>query len=393
MKTQEFNCIIFHYGELALKGGNRSLFEDKLAKDIRLKLEKNFPGVFESVKKYHGRVIARLKDNEKIDQKNAWETINTIFGLANFTFALEINQDISEIEKTLWKIIKNAKFKSFRITARRAEKNYPLNSQQINERIGAFIQKKTGAKVKLKNPGLNCIIEIANRKAYIYFEKIKGIGGMPIGSSAKSIVLLSGGIDSPVAAFFAMKRGTNPVYVHFHSMPFTSQKSIDKVKELAKILTKFNREAKIYLIPFGEIQKEIMVKTDPKPRVILYRRLMLRIAEKIAQAENAYAIYTGDSLAQVASQTLENINAIEEAVKIPVLRPLIGFDKEEIMDVARKIETYETSILPHDDCCTRFIPKHPELSADIKKIKEEEKKLDINKLVKLAIKNSEVETI
>jgi tRNA uracil 4-sulfurtransferase len=333
-----FNCIIFHYGELALKGGNRSLFEDKLAKDIRLKLEKKFPGVFESVKKYHGRIILRLNTDVKIGQEDVAKKIKTIFGIANFSFAQELNQDINEIQNSIWKIIKDMKFKTFRITTQRSEKDFPFNSQQINERIGAFIQKKSGGKVKLKNAQLNCCVELANKKAYIHFEKIKGAGGMPVGSSAKSIVLLSGGIDSPVAAYYAMKRGTNPIYVHFHSMPFTTQKSIDKVNELAKILTKYNREAKIYLIPFADIQKEIMLKTEPKPRVILYRRIMFRIAEEIATKENAFAIYTGDSLAQVASQTMENINAIEEAVKIPVLRPLIGFDKEEIMEMAKKLE-------------------------------------------------------
>jgi tRNA uracil 4-sulfurtransferase len=388
-----FSCIVCHYGELSLKGGNRRFFEQKLAKNIRLQLEKNFPESFESISKPYGRIIINLTPKGSSQPEKLEKIFKNIFGIANFSFALELESEISLIQNKLWEIVRDKEFKTFRITAQRSDKNFPLSSQQLNEKIGALIWKKSKKKVSLNDPDLNCFIEITGKNSYLYFKKFKGAGGMPVETSAKSIILLSGGIDSPVAAYFALKRGSIPVYVHFHSMPFTSQKSIDKVMELAKILTKYNLKAKIYLIPFADIQKEIMLKTAPKPRVILYRRMMLRIAEKIAQKEKAFALYTGDSLAQVASQTLENINATQEAVKIPALRPLIGWDKEEIMDLARRIGTYETSILPHDDCCTRFVPKHPELQAEIKKIKEEEKKLNINKLIKSAIKKSAIEII
>lgn len=390
---QKLNRIIIHYGELSLKGGNRKYFEDKLAKNIRLHLEKNFPGSFELIQKFHGRIIVKLTPEGASQPERLKKIMQKIFGLANFSFAAEIPRDINKMQAACWEMMRNRKFKSFRITAQRSEKNFPLTSQEINEKIGAYIQKKSGKKVKLKDPELNCFVEITEKNAFAYLEKLKGAGGMPVGTSAKSIVLLSGGIDSPVAAYFALKRGSIPVFVHFHSLPFTSPKSIEKIKELVKILNSYNLKSKVYLVPFAEIQKEIILKTEPKPRVVLYRRMMLRISEKIAEMENAQAIYTGDSVAQVASQTLENIRAIEEAVRIPVLRPLAGFDKEEIIDWARRIGTYEISTLPHDDCCTRFVPKHPELQASILKIKAEEKKLNIRKLVNLTLKNSQIQLI
>jgi len=205
---------------------------------------------------------------------------------------------------------------------------------------------------------------------------------MPVGTGGKALVLLSGGIDSPVAAYYLLKRGVEVDFIHFHSMPYTSPASVEKVKRLTDIINKFQSGSKIFLVPFADIQKEIMMKVPEKLRVIFYRRLMMKIAEEVARKENYLALITGESVGQVASQTLENMKVIEDAVKLPVLRPLCGFDKEEIINIARRIGTFEISILPHDDCCTRFVPKHPETRARMEEVKQAEKNLEVKKMIK-----------
>ena len=294
------------------------------------------------------------------------------------------------LKKDCWDLIKNKKFKTFRITAQRSQKNFPMTSEEINKEVGAYIVEKSKKKVKLTNPDVNCFIEIVDGRAFVYLEKIKGPGGMPVGSNGKALVLLSGGIDSPVAAYYALKRGVKVDFIHFHSMPYTMPASVEKVKDLAKTLEKFQSASKIYLIPLADIQEKTVSKTPEKLRIILYRRMMLRIAEKLARDNKYLALYTGESVGQVASQTLENIKVIEETIKLPILRPLIGFDKEDIIEKAKEIGTYEISILPHEDCCTRFIPKHPETKANLKEVQEAEKKMDIKKMVREAIKKTEV---
>src|SRR3989338_9749285 len=287
--------------------------------------------------------------------------------------------------------------KTFRITAQRSNKNYPLISQEINEKIGKYIltklrhrMSKSKVCVKLTDPDINCHIEIIEKCAFIYLEKIPGPGGMPVGTGGKALALLSGGIDSPAAAYYLLKRGVRVDFIHFHSMPYTSPASVEKVKKLAGILNKYQSNSKIFLIPFADIQKEIMMKVPEKLRVIFYRRLMMKIAEEIAKKENYLALITGESVGQVASQTLENMKAIEDAVKIPVLRPLCGFDKEEIINKARDIGTYAISILPHDDCCTRFVPKHPEIRAKLNEVKQAEKNMEVKKLIKKSLDKMEI---
>lgn len=385
----DYQYIICHYGEIALKGGNRRFFEDKLVKNIRLQLGKFAPDSFEFVEKIHGRILIKLR--KKYAEKKLSEALQNTFGIVNFSFAMEIASEIKKIEKTALQVLKEKDFKTFRISTKRGDKNFPLDSQEINKRIGALIVKKLKKKVKLENSDINLFVEITAKKTFLYCEKIKGLGGMPVGTNGRALVLLSGGIDSPVAAYFAIKRGVEVDFLHFHSFPFTGKESLEKVKLLTKILEKFQPKSRVFFSPFAEIQKEIMTKTEPKLRVVLYRRMMLRIAEKLAEKENYSALITGDSIGQVASQTLENIQAIEESVTISILRPLIGFDKEEIIIIARKIGTYETSILPHDDCCTRFVPKHPETKAKITEVKMAEKNLNIKKMLREAIKNITLE--
>ncbi len=386
--------IICHYDEIGLKGKNRGYFENKLRNNIKLKLNEKLPGKIARVKKMSGRIVVELaegglKTKEEIGA--AKETLKKVFGIAHFSFAVGCEQEIGAIKETASQILSEIKFGTFRISAQRSEKSFPLTSQEINEQVGARVLEKLGGKVKLKNPDIECFVEIVDNRAFLYSEKVKGAGGLPVGASGKVVVLLSGGIDSPVAAHYILKRGAAAVFLHFHSIPFTSRASLEKTKELAGIMSEFQPETKLFLAPFSEIQKEIMKKTPAKLRVILYRRFMMRIAEKIAERENAKAIVTGESLGQVASQTLENISAIEKCSGLPILRPLIGFDKKEIIAKAKEIGTYETSILPHDDCCSLFVPEHPETKAKIAEVEKAEEELDIENLVAEAITNMEVE--
>lgn len=389
--------ILCHYGELSLKGENRQRFEKQLVRNIKERFKKVFPDFFDDAKNIYGRIIICFRD-EEIMKRETWEKVKTemknIFGIANFSQAFATQQDIETMQQDIWSAVKNSNFETFRVTARRSNKNLPFTSQDINIRIGAFIAAQSGKKVSLDKQDLNCFIEIVNKEAFFYFEKEKGAGGMPVGTAGKTLVLLSGGIDSPVAAWHALKRGASADFIHFHSMPYTAAASVEKVKKLAEKLNCYQKSATIYLVPFAEIQKEVMMKTPPKLRVIFYRRLMMKLAETVAKKHDYKALVTGDSLGQVASQTLENIAAVEETVsagwRIPILRPLIGFDKEEIINIAKRIGTFDISVLPHDDCCTRFIPQHPETRAKIKEVREAEKNLEISKLIAQALEKTDI---
>lgn len=381
--------IICHYAEIGLKGKNRRYFENKLAGNIKKNLESEVPECLKDVKTLSGRIIASLRSEpEKENKESIIGALRKTFGVAHFSFAEESDPDIAAVEKAAWNMVKRKDFETFRVTAQRSDKTYPLTSHQINEQVGGYLVGKTGKKVRLKNADLEIFIEIVDRRAFVYAEKISGPGGMPVGTGGKAVVMLSGGIDSPVAAWYALKRGVSPVFVHFHSVPFTSRESIDKVKQLAAILRSWGARPEIHLVPFADTQKEVALKTPEKLRVILYRRLMFKIGEKIARRENCQAFVTGESIGQVASQTLENMRAIEEATPLPVLRPLAGFDKQEIIEKAKKIGTYEISILPHDDCCTRLMPRHPETKAKLEEVRLAEANLNIASLVKTSTEES-----
>lgn len=378
--------VICHYHEIGLKGKNRRFFEEKLVENIKKALPKSF---FEFGKRISGRIMVKLTEKGAKKQKQIVKALKNVFGIAYFALAQTSEQKIGAIKKKTLLLLKEKKFKTFRISTQRSKKEFPLTSQQVNEKVGKLIVKNLKKRVNLENPDLTCFIEIVERYAFLYLKKIRGWGGLPVGTSGKAVVLLSGGIDSPVAAFWTMKRGIKIIFLHFHAHPYTSKASIEKAKRIVETLNKFQFSSKLYLIPFADIQKEILLKTPAKLRVVLYRRFMLQIAQKIAKKEKALAIATGESVGQVASQTLENIKAIEEVTKLPVLRPLIGLDKEEIIKKAREIGTFEISILPHQDCCARFLPAHPETKAQSKEVKLAEKKLNIQKLIKAAIKDSE----
>jgi len=247
--------------------------------------------------------------------------------------------------------------------------------------------------VDLHNPDIILYIEITEKFAFLYTKKFAGCGGLPLGVSSKAVSLISGGIDSPVASFLMMKRGVENIFVHFYSTQQGYEQSLEKVRDILRVLKKYQQTVKVYFVPFSDVQKEIVLKTKADFRVVLYRRIMFLVANEIAVKEKAKALITGESVGQVASQTLENMLAVEEAVILPVLRPLAGWDKQEIMDLAKKIETYEVSILPHLDCCSMFAPEHPSTKADLKQVKKQEKKLKVKKLIKKALKECQVETI
>jgi thiamine biosynthesis protein ThiI len=395
------NYTICHYSEIGLKGKNRKFFEEKLIENIKkltLKIDD-----FEFVKRISGRIIVKLTKKGIKREKEIGDSLKNIFGVAYFAFAVSCLQRIINIQEKALELLapyrnevsgmglKTKKFKTFRIFTQRSKKEFPLNSQEINEKVGEYVLERLKAKkVKLENPDIACFIEIVEKYSFLYLERIKGLGGLPVGVSGKAVVLLSGGIDSPVAAFFAMKRGIKVIFLHFHAYPYTSAASIEKVKKLTKILRKYQGNSRLYLVPFGDIQKEILLRITPKLRVIFYRRLMFKIAQEIAKKENALGIFTGESVGQVASQTLENIRAIEEAVNLPVYRPLISWDKEEIIRKAREIDTFDISILPDEDCCSRFVPAHPETKAKLEEIKEAEKRLNVQKMIKTATDKSSI---
>jgi len=384
------NYIVCHYHEIGLKGKNRKFFEEKLVENIKKSLPKDS---FEFVKRISGRIIVKLTEAGSKQRNKIKKSLKNVFGMVFFIFAYNVKPEMKTIEKKALEILEQEKFKTFRIQTQRSDKDFPLKSPKVSEIVGAFIVKNLKKKVKLENPDITLFIEITKNYAFLYTEKIDAYGGLPVGVGNKAVVLLSGGIDSPVAGFLTMKRGVKAVFVHFHAHPYTDKASIDKVERVVKILNKFQFNSKLYLIPFADIQKQILLKISAKLRIIFYRRLMLKIAEVIAKKEKALALVTGDSIGQVASQTLENIFAISEAVDMPILRPLVGFDKEEIIDLAKEIDTFDISILPHQDCCARFLPARVETRADLKQVKSEEKKLDIEGLVKETLKMSKLLTI
>lgn len=392
-------CIVCHYGEIGLKGKNLGNFERILLQNIKKALEKQkIP--FDKIYITNKRIVILI---DKIHNKNTGKIIKNIPGISYFCFALKCKTELDELKNTALELIKKTDTDikkqsaqtTFRITTQRSNKKFELTSHQINEKIGEFIIEKLHKKVKLKNPDIGCFIEVVDEFSYVYIKKQRGVGGLPVGSSGRVVSLLSGGIDSPVSSFFMMKRGARVVFVTFYVQNLANHTTlIEKVKKIVKVLNKFQTESKIYFVPFDEIQKAIFEKTQSisaeKQRIIIYRRFMMRIAQKIAKKENAKALVTGDSLGQVASQTLENIAVINAAIKYPIFRPLLGFDKEEIIALAKKIDTFELSIKSCQDVCSRFLPKNPTTKSKIEVVKRIEKKMSVIKLINNALKKAKV---
>lgn len=379
------NAIIIHYHELTLKGGNRAAFENALI----LNLQKALAGIDGlKMEKRYGRLIIKgtAVESRKDEIKRSLEHT---FGMANFYFGRAIPLDIKEIEKAAIEAVLSAPGATFKIDATRSNKNFAMNSMEMNREIGGAVLEATGKKVDIKNPDIVCSIMVSETECYVACEYFCGVGGLPVGTSGRLAALLSGGIDSPAASWKMMRRGAEIDFIHFHSYPYTNRSSIEKVKDLAQVLAGWQGRGTLYLVPFIDIQKEIMTKAEARYRVLLYRRFMLRIAEALALANGAKALVTGESLGQVASQTIENMASTGAVCSLPLLRPLVGDNKDDIIEVAKKIGTFEISIRPHEDCCTLFVPKNPATKSRPEDLDKEEAKLDIRQLVKNAIEKTE----
>jgi thiamine biosynthesis protein ThiI len=372
--------VLIHYHEINLKKNNRGWFETRLFEHVQALL-RDLP--HEGVRRFAGRMLVVLSSESPVEEIR--RRLSRAFGIANFAIAWEIPAELESMQAALKELMPTCRFQSFKIDTRRGTKDFHLNSQQLNENLGAFVQNLTGAAVRMENPDLVFYVEIVGRQAFIYFEKIQGGGGLPAGTGGKVLCLLSGGIDSPVAAYRLMRRGCRVLFVHFHSFPHTTPESQEKVRRILQRLARYQLECKLYLVPFAEVQREIVAYAPPTLRVILYRRFMIRIAEAIAHRERAAALVTGDSLGQVASQTLENLRTVSAAAKLPIFRPLIGDDKEDIIRIARDLGTYGISILPDQDCCTMFVPRHPETASSMEQLEHAESALDVPLLVKSAV--------
>ncbi len=383
--------ILCHYAEIGLKGQNRSYFERKLKENLKIALKRVCPNPTESIKTIQGRIIITLSSEGQDSLESIQEAIQSTFGIAYFALAEFCDPEPEILKKRVLDITSDISYSTFRITTRKSFSNLPIVPQRINEEFGEAIIERDHKPVSLKYPDLNVHIDVITTGAYIYLKKIPGPGGLPLGSSGRAVVMLSGGLDSPVAAWYAQRRGIHPIYVHFHSVPYTSEASTEKVRQLAQILDRYQRPTKLYLVPFAAIQEEILKTAVPKYRVLLYRRFMVRIAEVIAQREQCWGLFTGESLGQVASQTMENLFVVQQAVTLPVHRPLIGMDKQDIIQKAREIRTYETSILAHEDCCTLFIPRHPVTKARLEDVEKQEMDLDIQGMIDQALDQTELE--
>lgn len=381
------DLILVRYGELALKGKNRSEFEDRLVKNIRMKLA-DIPGV--KVVKSFGRIFV---ETERAHRSSVLRGLGDVFGVVGFSPAERVESDLEAIKGAAVRLVEYQEPfpRTFKITAKRADKSFPYSSGEINRQVGAHILRNIkGLKVDVHHPDLTIHVEVRGKYTYVYGDDLPGPGGLPVGTSGKVMLLLSGGIDSPVAGYLALKRGAELLAVHFHSYPYTSERSRQKVIDLARILTRFAGRIRLHIVPFTEIQTEIRQKCLESYSITVMRRMMFRISERLARREEALALVTGESLGQVASQTLESMNAINEVVSIPVLRPLIGMDKQEIMSLAKKIGTYETSVLPYEDCCTVFLPRSPKTRPDLETTRKTESRLDVDRLVETAVEGTEV---
>ena len=378
--------IIVHYQEIALKGNNRPWFIARLARNLR---EATSDLGVREVRILMGRVEVLLDENT--DWVPVRDRISRVFGVANFAQAGRAALDVDAIAQAVLADLGDRSPRTFRVSARRADKRFPLTSPQIEREVGGRIKEARGWVVDLSRPELTIHVEALSSEAFYYFGKEPGAGGMPVGVSGRVACLLSGGIDSPVAAWRLMRRGCRVLLVHFHSYPILSRASQEKARELARVLAGFQFHSRLFLVPFGEIQQQVTLSVAPPLRVVIYRRLMMRIAEQIALRNRAQALVTGEVVGQVASQTLENLASINAVVTMPVLRPLIGLDKDEITAEAQRLGTYEISIIPDQDCCTLFTPRHPATKARASDVERAEATLPVDDIVQRAIAAAAVE--
>jgi thiamine biosynthesis protein ThiI len=380
------DSIIVHYQEIALKGKNRPWFMGRLVQNLRGAVADLD---VRAVRALMGRIELVLGPGAT--REEVGDRIRRTFGVANFSYASRTPLDLEAVAAAILRDLEGRDCASFRVSARRADKRFPLTSPQVEREVGGRIKEARGWTVDLENPELVIHVELLTSEAFYFFAKERGPGGLPTGTAGRVLCLLSGGIDSPVAAHRMMKRGCAVTFVHFHSYPILSRASQDKARELVTLLTRWQQRSRLYLVAFGEIQQQVVLSVPAPMRVVVYRRLMLRIAERIAQARRAQALVTGDVVGQVASQTLENLAVVGNVATLPLFRPLIGMDKDEITAQAIALGTYPISIIPDQDCCTLFTPRNPQTRARLGPIEAAELALPIDEIVERAVTDAVVE--
>lgn len=375
--------IIIKYGELTTKHDNINFF----IKTLKNNIESSLSGIDNKITYDVGRMFIETDKYDEVVKK-----LTNTFGIHEINIAYEIDdRSLDNISKVLIELLSDKDFNTFKVVTKRSDKSYPIKSMDVSKSLGGVVLKnKKTVKVDVNNPELLINVEIRNNKAYLYFEKVEGIGGYPVGTLGKGMLMLSGGIDSPIAGYLAMKRGIRIEGVYFDSPPHTSIDAKNKVLELASILSSYSGYVKLHVIHFTEIQEAIYRYCPKEYMITIMRRMMYRIAEKLAHKNNCKAIINGESVGQVASQTLTSMAAINEVIKMPVLRPVCCYDKIEIIDLAKKIGTYDVSIRPFQDCCTIFVPEHPVINPEIEKAREYEQAFDFEILINEAVKNDEV---
>jgi thiamine biosynthesis protein ThiI len=378
--------IVVHYHEISLKGGNRPLFLRRLARNLA---EVTAGTGVRRVRRLPGRLVLELDATADLPAVEA--RVATVFGIAHFAPGLVVPPALPPVKAAILHLLDGRSFPTFRITAKRTFKVFPMTSEAVNRELGAFVLERFPTKVDLDRPDLNVHVELLPTEALVSVDRKPGPGGLPVGISGRVVAMLSGGIDSPVAARRLQKRGAEVEFVHFHSTPYLSDTSQAKARALVSVLVRHQLHARLWLVPFGEIQREVVLAVPAPLRVVAYRRLMAKIAEALARRAGALALVTGESLGQVASQTLENLARVTEAVSLPIFRPLIGSDKEEIIREARAIGTYEISIEPDQDCCSLFVPKHPETRASAEALRVAESRLDVERLVEAGLAGATAE--
>ncbi|MGL4361909.1 MAG: tRNA uracil 4-sulfurtransferase ThiI [Cellulosilyticaceae bacterium] len=388
------NVFLIKYGELAIKGKNRYIFENKLIDIVRRNLKD--VGKFD-VKKEQGRVTVEPRD-EQVDVQMVIDRLTRVFGIIGVAYGTKKEEvSIEAVEELALEhmkaLCKENKVLTFKVDTRRADKRFPMKSMEVSAHIGAFLLEQLGEqlKVDVHNPDVILRVELRNG-SYVYSKTYPAAGGMPYGTNGKSTLLLSGGIDSPVAGWMVAKRGVEVDAVYFHSPPYTSERATQKVIDLARKVSVYTGSMKVHVVPFTDIQMAIYEKCPHEQLTIIMRRIMMEIAQRIAVSNGSMGLITGESIGQVASQTMQGLVCTDAAARMPVFRPLIGFDKEEIVRVAKKIDTFETSILPFEDCCTIFVPKHPETKPKLEAIEKSEEALKdcIEEMIQASINNMEV---
>ncbi len=374
--------ILIKYGELTTKKDNRNFFIKTLENNIKNLLKDEEI----SITKDRVRMYVKCSDAKKVAQK-----LQNIFGIYSIVICYKVNNNIEDVLAKALEIMDKSK-KTFKVVTNRADKTYPIHSMEYSRKLGGMILKNTDFKVDVHNPDITLTVEIRNNGTFVYTDEIKGIGGYPVGIQGTGLLMLSGGIDSPVAGYLTLKRGVNIECIYFDSPPHTSEEARNKVLKLASILNNYSSHIKVHVIPFTKIQEEIFRNCPDNYMITIMRRMMYRISEKLAKKINAKIIVNGESIGQVASQTLDSINCINSVTNMPVIRPVACFDKLEIINLAQKIGTYETSILPFEDCCTIFVPKHPVINPKLEKCTEYEKSINYEALVEECINNAKTIT-